>query len=217
MNRSMKNLIPLALLVFVVAACNLSSKLKSNKNDEASTGSSSSSSSGNPGKVGNDPVEKPAPTDAQVAALANGEEVKWDEQGINWTLPPGWKKTNIDKNTFNYSLGTQVFLIVNISPMAPDFPSDISLNATHEAAKVRLKNGEVDEVKWLELDGVRGSQFRESKPQMGSDLRRLQWITYRKYAGQLQNLNVMLSGTADNFAKHQDELYAILFSTKLVH
>ena len=213
----MKNLIPLALLVFVVAACNLSSKLKSNKNDEASTGSSSSSSSGNPGKVGNDPVEKPAPTDAQVAALANGEEVKWDEQGINWTLPPGWKKTNIDKNTFNYSLGTQVFLIVNISPMAPDFPSDISLNATHEAAKVRLKNGEVDEVKWLELDGVRGSQFRESKPQMGSDLRRLQWITYRKYAGQLQNLNVMLSGTADNFAKHQDELYAILFSTKLVH
>jgi hypothetical protein len=213
----MKNLIPLALLVFVVAACNLSSKLKSNKNDESSNGSSSSSSSSNPSKVGNDPVEKPAPTDAQVAALANGEEVKWDEQGITWTLPPGWKKTNIDKNTFNYSLGTQVFLIVNISPMAPDFPSDISLNATHEAAKVRLKNGEVDEVKWLELDGVRGSQFRESKPQMGSDLRRLQWITYRKYAGQLQNLNVMLSGTADNFAKHQDELYAILYSTKLVH
>src|SRR3954467_1605815 len=210
----MRNLVSLALLVFVVAACNLSSKLKSNKNDESSN-SNSSSSSGNPGKVGNDPVEKPAPTDAQVAALANGEEVKWDEQGITWTLPPGWKKTNIDKNTFNYSLGTQVFLIVNISPMPPDFPSDISLNATHEAAKVRLKNGDVDEVKWLELDGVRGSQFRESKPQMGSDLRRLQWITYRKYAGQVQNLNVMLSGTADNFAKHQDELYAIMFSTKL--
>jgi len=217
MNIPMKKLIPLGLLVFVVAACNLSSKLKSNKNGESSTGSSSKSS-GNPGKVGNDPVEKPAPTDAQIAALANGEEVKWDEQGITWTLPPGWKKTNIDKNTFNYSLGTQVFLIVSVSSaMAPDFPSDMALNAAHEAAKLRARNGEVDEVKWLELDGVRGSQFRESKPQMGSDLRRLQWITYRKYAGQLTNLNVMLSGTADNFAKHQDELYAILYSTKLVH
>lgn len=215
----MKNLVPLALLVCIVAACNLSSKLKSNKNDEASSSnSSSSSSSSNPSKFGNDPVEKPAPTDAQIAALANGEEVKWDEQGISWTLPPGWKKTNIDKNTFNYSLGTQVFLIVNVSSgMAPEFPSEMALNAAHEAAKLRLKNGEVDEVKWLELDGVRGSQFRESKPQMGSDLRRLQWITYRKYAGQLTNLNVMLSGTADNFAKHQDELYAILYSTKLVH
>jgi hypothetical protein len=204
--------------VFVVAACNLSSKLKSNKNDDSATSSTSpSSSSNNPSKVGNDPVEKPAPTDAQIAALANGEDVKWDEQGISWTLPPGWKKTSADKNTFNYSLGTQVFLIVNISAMAPDFPSDISLNATHEAAKVRAKNGEVDEVKWLELDGVRGTQFRESKPQMGSDLRRLQWLTYRKYAGQVQYVNLMLSGTADNFAKHQDELYAILYSTKLVH
>jgi hypothetical protein len=209
----MKNLIPLALLVFVVAACNLSSKLKSNSND----GSSSSSSSGNPTKVGNEPVEKPAPTDAQIAALANGEEVKWDEQGITWTLPPGWKKQTVSNNSFNYSFGTQVFLIVSISPMAPDFPSEISLNAFHEAAKVRSKNGEVDEVKWLELDGVRGTEFRESKPQMGSDLRRLQWLTYRKYAGQVQNVNVMLSGEADNFAKHQDELYAIMYSTKLVH
>jgi hypothetical protein len=212
----MKNLIPLALLVFVVAACNLSSKLKSNKNDESSN-SSSSSSSDNPTKVGNEPVEKPAPTDAQIAALANAEDVKWDEQGISWKLPPGWKKQSVSNNSFNYSLGTQVFLIVSISPMPPDFPSEAGLNATHEGAKVRAKNGEVDEVKWLELDGVRGTQFRESKPQMGSDLRRLQWLTSRKYAGQLQDVNVMLSGTADNFAKHQDELYAILYSTKLVH
>jgi len=211
----MKNLIPLALLVFAVAACNLSSKLKSNQNGESS--SSSSNSSGNPTKIGNDPVEKPAPTDAQVAALANGQEVKWDEQGITWTLPPGWKKQTVSSTSFNYSLGTQVFLIVNISPMAPDFPSEAALNATHEGAKVRAKNGQLDEVKWLELDGVRGTQFRESKPEMGSDLRRLQWLTNRKYAGQVQDVNVMLSGTADNFAKHQDELYAIMYSTKLVH
>ncbi len=209
----MKNLIPLALLVFVVAACNLSSKLKSNKNDESSSSSSSNSST----KAGNEPAEKPAPTDAQIAALANAEDVKWDEQGISWKLPPGWKKQTISNTSFNYSLGTQVFLIVSISPMPPEFPSEMSLSATHEGARVRAKNGEVDEVKWLELDGVRGTQFRESKPQMGDDLRRLQWLTYRKYAGQVQLVNVMLSGEADNFAKHQDELYAILYSTKLVH
>jgi hypothetical protein len=86
----MKNLIPLALLVFVVAACNLSSKLKSNKNDESS--SSSSSSSSDPKTIGDDPVEKPNPTAAQTAAIANGQEVKWDQQSITWTLPANWKK-----------------------------------------------------------------------------------------------------------------------------
>ncbi|PYS72843.1 MAG: hypothetical protein DMF73_07225 [Acidobacteria bacterium] len=205
----MKNVLAIMALVLVVAACNLTNKLKTNSN--------SSSSSGNPTKIGDDPVEKPAPTSAQMAAIANGQDVKWDQQGISWTLPAGWKKQSSTTNTFNYSLGTEVFLIVNISPMPADMPTDLSLNAFHEGAKARAKNGEVDEVKWLELDGVRGAEFRESKPQMGSDLRRLQWLTYRKYAGQTQNLNVMLSGTADNFAKHQDELYAILYSTKLVH
>ena len=205
----MKNVLAIMALVLVVAACNLTNKLKTNSN--------SSSSSGNPTKIGDDPVEKPAPTSAQMAAIANGQDVKWDQQGISWTLPAGWKKQSSTTNTFNYSLGTEVFLIVNISPMSADMPTDLSLNAFHEGAKARAKNGEVDEVKWLELDGVRGAEFRESKPQMGSDLRRLQWLTYRKYAGQTQNLNVMLSGTADNFAKHQDELYAILYSTKLVH
>ncbi len=205
----MKNVLAIMALVLVVAACNLTNKLKTNSN--------SSSSSGNPTKIGDDPVEKPAPTSAQMAAIANGQDVKWDQQGISWTLPAGWKKESSTTNTFNYSLGTEVFLIVNISPMPADMPTDLSLNAFHEGAKARAKNGEVDEVKWLELDGVRGAEFRESKPQMGSDLRRLQWLTYRKYAGQTQNLNVMLSGTADNFAKHEDELYAILYSTKLVH
>ena len=205
----MKNVLAIMALVLVVAACNLTNKLKTNSN--------SSSSSGKPTKIGDDPVEKPAPTSAQMAAIANGQDVEWDQQGISWTLPAGWKKQSSTTNTFNYSLGTEVFLIVNISPMPADMPTDLSLNAFHEGAKARAKNGEVDEVKWLELDGVRGAEFRESKPQMGSDLRRLQWLTYRKYAGQTQNLNVMLSGTADNFAKHQDELYAILYSTKLVH
>ena len=101
--------------------------------------------------------------------------------------------------------------------MAPDFPTEISLRASHEAQKVAQKNGKIDEVRYLEIDGVRGVQFRESKPEMADDIRRLQWLAYRKYAGQTQLLTFILSGRGDNFAKHQDELYAILYSTKLVH
>src|SRR5882724_12790623 len=203
----MKNALAIMALVLVVAACNLTNKLKTNSNSN-----SSSSSSSNPTKIGDDPVEKPAPTSAQMAAIANGEDVKWDQQGISWTLPAGWKKQDVSTNSFSYG-GNGAFLIVSISPMGPDFPTDLSLNAYHESAKVREKNGEVDELKWLELDGARGVEFRESKPQMADDIRRLQWMTYRKFGGQTQLVNVMLSGRADNFAKHQDELYGILFST----
>src|SRR2546421_5461483 len=112
MNNPMKNVLAIMALVLVVAACNLTNKLKTNSNSN-----SSSSSSSNPTKIGDDPVEKPAPTSAQMAAIANGQDVKWDEQGISWTLPAGWKKQSATNNAFNYSFGTEVFLIVSISPM----------------------------------------------------------------------------------------------------
>src|ERR1043165_9036244 len=107
----MRNLIPLALLVFVVAACNLSSKLKPGNSNESST---SSSSSGNSANSGGEPVEKPNPTAAQTAAIAGGQEVKWDQQGITWTLPPNWKKSSVTTEGFTYG-GNGAFLIVNIS------------------------------------------------------------------------------------------------------
>jgi hypothetical protein len=209
----MKHVPLIVVMVLVVAACNLTSKLKNTN----SSNSNSSSSSSKPSKGGTDSVEQPNPTAAQTAAIANGQTVKWDEQGITWTLPANWKKQTVTNEMFNYGSGDGAFLIVNISAMSADFPTDISLNAFHEGAKVREKNGQVDELKWLQLDGVKGSEFRESKPQMGGDIRRLQWMTYRKYAGQTQYVNLMLSGTGDSFAKHQDELYAILYSTKIVH
>ena len=208
----MKNALAIIALVLVVAACNLTNKLKTNSNSN----SSSSSSSSNPSKIGDDPVEKPAPTAAQTAAIANGQDVKWDQQGISWTLPAGWKKQDVSTNSFSYG-SNGVFLIVSISPMAPDFPTDMSLNANHESAKVRKKNGEVDEIKWLELDGARGVEFRESKPQMADDFRRLQWLTYRKFGGQTQLVNVMLSTSGGKFDSRSDEMYGILFSTKIVH
>lgn len=208
----MKNALAIMALVLVVAACNLTNKLKTNSNSN-----SSSSSSSNPSKIGNDPVEKPAPTSAQLAAIANGQEVKWDQQGISWTLPAAWKQQSPPTNNAFQWGNNGAVLIVNISPMGPDFPTDLSLNAYHESAKVREKNGEVDELKWLELDGARGVEFRESKPQMADDFRRLQWMTYRKFGGQTQLVNVMLSTSGGKFDSRSDEMYGVLFSTKLVH
>ncbi len=193
----MKHVFLLVALVLVVAACNLTNKFKSGSSN---SNSSSTSSSGNPSKIDNEPVEKAAPTAAQTAALANGQEAKWDQQGITWTLPPTWKKEEVRNETLSYG-GNGAFLSVNISTMSADFPSD----------------GKYDEVKWLELDGLRGLEFRQSKQETPGDIRRLEWQAYRTYAGQNQLITMILSTDDGAFAKHQDELYGIMYSTKVVH
>src|SRR5437870_6394362 len=56
----------------------------------ASTTSAGGSTAADP--TGGEPAEKPNPTEGQKAAIAGGDEVKWDQQGMSWTLPKGWVK-----------------------------------------------------------------------------------------------------------------------------
>lgn len=206
----MKQVPLLIALAFSLSLCNLSEKLKKTGNSNTTSGSS-------PSKIGDEPVELPSPTSAQQAAIAGGQNVKWDQQGLSWTAPGRWKQQDKEATTFTWGSGDGAFLIVSISPMDASFPTDISIRAFHDQAKTRQKNGEVDEVKWLELDGVKGIQFRESNPEKPDGIRRLQWMAYRKYAGQVQLVNVMLSSSGKGFPQHQDEMYGVLYSTKITH
>ncbi|HKB65665.1 MAG TPA: hypothetical protein VKC61_07385 [Pyrinomonadaceae bacterium] len=205
----MKHLPVLLVLGFALSLCNLTNKLKP------------SSNSGSPGKGDSDiQAEKATPTGAQTAALAGGQTVKWDRQGMSWTVPPKWTETENESKmlTWRSPGGSEAAnLIVSISPMDESFPADISIKSYYDSAKTRAKNGEVDEVKWLEIDGLKGVEFREINPEKADDFRRLQWLAYRKYNGQLQFVNVMLSSNGTGFTQHQDEMYGVLYSTKLVH
>jgi hypothetical protein len=101
--------------------------------------------------------------------------------------------------------------------MDDSFPTDSSIQAFYDQAETRMKHFEVDELKWVEIDGLRGVQFRESNPEKPDGFRRLQWLAYRKYAGQVQMINIMLSSNGRGFPKHQDEMYGVLYSTKVAH
>jgi len=207
----MKKVSLIVAMVFVVAACNLSEKFKK------ASSSNSNSSSSNPSKIGNDPVEQPNPTAAQSAAIANGQTVKWDQQGITWTLPANWKKQDVRNESFSYG-GDGAFLIVAVSVMPQmEKLTDVSIKAMYEAAKTNQKIGKNDEVRWLALDGLRGVGFREAKQEMAGDIRRLEWQAYRTYAGNTQLVTMILSTSDSAFPKHEDALYGILYSTKLVH
>ena len=208
-------LIPVVLVLgFALSLCNLTNKLKTstNSNGPGKTASSSSESSGE--------AEHATPTAAQTEALAGGQTVQWDQQGMSWTVPPKWTQaSNESKMLVWRSPGGSdaANLIVNISAMDESFPTDVSIKAFYDGAKTRAKNGEVDEVKWLEIDGLKGVEFRESNPEQPDGIRRLQWMAYRKYAGQVQLVNLMLSSSGKGFPKHQDAMYGVMYSTKIVH
>lgn len=207
------------VLGFALSLCNLAEKLKGNKNDNANS-SSANSKSADKDKSGLPTADKPDPTAAQSAAIADGQSVSWDQQGITWTVPAKWSKVDVDSKTLNWKSPGSFdagFLIGSISPLSADFPTDVSLKAMYEQAETRKKNGEIVSVRWLEIDGVRGIEFLETPPENKEDARRLQWQAYRKFAGQTQLINLILSSQGQHFDMHKDELFGILYSSKIVH
>ncbi len=211
--------ISLGLILFALTFCGLTEKLKqmgsagSNSNTAANSSNSSSASNSSSSSTA---VEKPKISGTQQAIIDAGTETKWDDQGISWKLPAGWKKMDVKKESFNYQSPDNAFLLVNISLMPDSFPMDVSMKAYYDQALQQLKNGKYEAVKMVEIDGISGVEFTEAMPEDKSGPRRHQWIAYRTYLGQKQQLNVMTSTKGTNFEKHGDDFAAILYSMKAV-
>ena len=204
----MKQILALLLIGFALSLCNLSERFKKG------------GSTSGPSTTGGAAAEKAQPTAAQTAAIAGGQQAKWDRQGISWTVPPNWTEAENESKSFMWRSpggGDAASLIVSISPYPDTFPADSANDAAYEQAKDRAKAGEVDEVKWVEIDGVKGVQFREASQEHPDAPRRLQWLAYRKYLGQLQGINVMLASDSKDFERHKNALYGILYSMKITH
>ena len=211
----MKHIPVLLVLGVALSLCNITNKLKKEVSKSGDSNKSTPTASDN-GAI----VERPEPTAAQTAAISGGQTVSWDKQGMSWQVPPKWTQATDEEKMFVWrSPGSwdAASLIVNISAMDESFPTDVSIKAFYDGAKTRAKNGEVDELKWVEIDGLKGVQFRESNPAQPEDNRRLQWLAYRKYAGQVQFVNLMLATRGKDFARHEDAMYGILYSTKITH
>ena len=211
----MKSIALVGLIMFALSFCGLSERFKSAQNgsNSGSSGSNSSTSSSKTGSSSSD-VEKATMSPEQQQAIAGGETVSWDQQGINWTVPKGWKKMDVSKLQFNYQSPDSAFLLVSISEMPDDFPMEISQKAYYDQAMQQLKQGHYASVRMLNIDGIDGVEFVEAPPEDKDGIRRHQWIAYRSYLGQKQQLNVMTSTSQTKFDKHKDDFSAIMYSMK---
>ena len=211
----MKSFLTLGVISFALTFCGLSEKLKGLT---GSGGSNSNTTSSNTASTSNSnassSAEKAKISSAQQTIIDGGSEAKWDDQGVSWKVPAGWSKMDVKKESFNYKSGDNAFLLVNISVLGDSFPMDISLKAYYDQALQQLKNGKYESAKMVEIDGIQGVEFVEAPPEGKDDPRRHQWIAYRRFLGQVQQLNVMTSTKGSNFAKHTDDFQAILYSMK---
>ncbi len=211
----MKSLMAFGILFFALSFCGITDKIK----EQVSETSNNSTTRENTGTTeknsdGDDVVEKPELTDEQQKILDNGKEIKWDDQGINFTVPDGWSKMSVQKQMLNYGSPKTGFLISSVSIMQDDFPVEMSLKATHTQALQQLKNGRYENVRWLELGGIKGVEWVEAPSENKGNPRRHQWIGFRNYQGQNQQLNIILSTKSGEFDDKKDTFAAILYSTK---
>src|SRR6266478_8285507 len=118
----MKHIPLLVLVVFGLSMCKLMDRFKKPGGSNSDSGSSSST-----GGTGSEKFERPTPSAAETAALAGGQSAKWNDQGLSWTVPAKWTMSSDDKHSYGWGGGQTAFLNLNISVMAEDFPTDVSL------------------------------------------------------------------------------------------
>lgn len=208
----MKSFLSLGMLIFALTFCGLGDRLKSLS---GSGGGSNSSSPDGQGNAASGTVETPKLTPGQQSIQDSAVEVKWTDQGISWKLPSGWPKMEVRKESLNYGSPANGFLIASISVLPSSFPSDTSLDATYTSSLEQLKQGKYETVRWLEIDGVKGVEWIEAMPEDRDGPRRHQWIAFRNYQGQNQQLNIMISTKGSNFDKQRDTFAAIMYSMEI--
>ena len=202
----------ISALAAVLALCGIGDRIK---NLTGGGGNVNSSTSPNSSSSSDTAAEKPTLTPSQQSIQDASTEAQWDAQGISFKVPSGFAKMDVKKESFNYGSPATGFLIASISVMPDNFPADVSLKATYDSALEQLKQGKYERVRWLEIDGVKGVEWVESAPEEKDGIRRHQWISFRKYQGQNQQLNIILSTNQTKFDKQKDAFASILYSMKI--
>jgi len=209
----MNSFLAFGALTLALAFCGIGDRLK--QITGGGGGNTNTSASSNSSATSDDSAEKPTLTASQQSIQDGSTEVRWDAQGISVKVPAGFSKMDVKKESFNYGSPATGFLIASISVMPDSFPADVSIKATYDSALEQLKQGKYERVRWLEIDGVKGVEWVESPPEEKDGIRRHQWIAFRRYQGQNQQLNIILSTDQTKFDKQEDAFAAILYSLKI--
>ena len=164
------------------------------------------------------PGQAAAPLTSQAQTTpAKGQVITWEQQGMKVTLPAGWRKDALlaqAPETFSFEDPGGARLSIEVLDTQEDVNVEEGLRKDYDFRLKRQQSGDLDEVRYLELDGVKGllSRWTERK----GDEREIsfQWQTFRKYKGNQQFVSIGLWGSVNGPTDRQQELSGILNSMK---
>ena len=149
------------------------------------------------------------------------QTVRWEKQGITFTLPPDWHKDESlsrddEKRNETFSISSLVWrgpgdqrIEFNIETGEKDFPVSERemLEKDYESNK---EENTFKDVHYQEIGGVKGLYAR-----LAGDEKRINasWLTYRHHNGKAQSIGVNLVGPSNEM----ELLMTILNSLKLEH
>ena len=159
-----------------------------------------------------------------------GRRVTLKEQGISFTIPVGWRKDDESIEADHVSFGWRgpdnarflLWVSVNKPEDKPEYGNRSIEDETNHFYETH--KGDQD-LRFLEIDGVRGVHFRRDSEDWNWDALKsgryqkelhafMKWNAQRMYGDKRQVIGADLSCPARSFAKDQDTLYGILQSIK---
>lgn len=161
-----------------------------------------------------------------VGKGAGGRAFTLAGRGIALTLPAGWRKdagAEAGAGEYRWLGPGGAELSIAVSSYKLEYGGRPVEEETEEFFKAHKEGGSQD-VRFLEIDGVRGVHFLVEdevwklpggKPHR-EFYRFIQWSAQRTYKSQRQVIAVSASAPVQSFGAHRDALYAILASLKFL-
>ena len=156
-------------------------------------------------------IEKPVLTAEQKEIIADGKELIWKENGLKWTIPESWNKLLERPDFLTYGLPSSGTMFVSLTP-AESLEQAESINKKHYDRQLEnAGKGLVEQVRYLEIAGIKGVEFIEKVP-TGEGWRRYMWLAYREFNGKPQMIQVVCGFKEPGFEKNRAICASVLYS-----
>jgi biopolymer transport protein ExbD len=144
-----------------------------------------------------------------------GQTISWAEGNISVTVPNGWRKDEVlgqTPQTFRLKGSEEARLSIDLgTEIEATFSPEDQLKNAYENLLEAQKEGRYEEVRYLDVDGVKGFLTRS----VDDDELWLSWTAFRKRNTKLQYVSIHLNSPRASFTIRRDEFYNILSSIKL--
>lgn len=209
----MKPLLFLGILIFSASSCvKIDSALKSDSTTKSLENSYEEAYSQTPSISNN--AEPPKLTAKQKKIIDRGKELDWKVNGLNWRIPQDSNKLLERDTILTYRSPSSVTFVASVTP-SQSYDKAVSIIKGHyEQALANEKNSLVEQVRYLEIDGIKGVEFIEKVPN-NDGWQRHHWIAYREFNKLPQVIAVMCGTKVAAFENNKDVCAATLYSMKV--